>query len=183
MPFAALPGPQPLGTSRTPYSRSPLAAKLEEHRATDFYALLSVSPSATSADIKTAYHRALLASHPDKRDPAGSNPTDIGLLKQAFNTLYTPYLRKHYDALRTASRKSSGPRPAQVISLEEFEETEDTSETSFWVYSCRCGGQYVVTEETLDAGQHLVGCASCSEVVWVGYELVEDADADALQAR
>ncbi|KAH9849192.1 hypothetical protein C2E23DRAFT_888381 [Lenzites betulinus] len=152
------------------------AVKLAEHRAPDYYALLSVSPTAPAADIKAAYHRALLASHPDKRDRPGSQSADIGLLKQAFNTLYTPSLRKEYDALRFASNKPGGPRPAQVISLEEFEESEGASETSRWVYPCRCGGQYVVTEETLDAGQHLVGCASCSEVVWVGYELVDDVE-------
>lgn len=56
--------------------------------------------------------------------------------------------------------------------MEEFEERED-AEDSLWVYPCRCGGQYVVTEQMLDAGQHLVGCASCSEVVWAGYELAE----------
>lgn len=71
-----------------------------------------------------------------------------------------------------SSRKPTGPRPAQVISLEEFEERGD-AEDGLWVYPCRCGGQYVVTEQMLDAGQHLVGCASCSEVVWVGYELAE----------
>jgi diphthamide biosynthesis protein 4 len=26
----------------------------------------------------------------------------------------------------------------------------------------------------MDAGRHLVGCESCSEVVWVGYEPAND---------
>ncbi|KAI0368894.1 hypothetical protein BV20DRAFT_1036817 [Pilatotrama ljubarskyi] len=135
--------------------------------------LLSVSPSASAVQIKAAYHRALLASHPDKRDTPGPDTPDIGLLKHAFNTLYTPSLRKEYDALRAASGKSAGPRPAQVVSLEEFEENQD-AEASTWTYPCRCGGEYVVTEEMLEAGQHLVGCASCSEAIWVGYELADE---------
>ncbi|KAL7285058.1 hypothetical protein ACG7TL_000149, partial [Trametes sanguinea] len=140
----------------------------------DYYELLAVSPSASSADIKAAYHRALLVYHPDKRDSGSTTPTvDIGLLKQAFNTLYTPELRKEYDAARSASGKQHGPRPAQVVSLEEFEEGEGPDGTT-WAYPCRCGGQYVVTEEMLDAGQHMVGCGSCSEAVWAGYELVEE---------
>ncbi|KAI0640111.1 hypothetical protein C8Q77DRAFT_109981, partial [Trametes polyzona] len=166
-------------TSDSSSRQTAIAAKLAEQPAVDYYALLSVSPSASPADIKAAYHRALLASHPDKRDHLHRSATaDIGILKDAFNTLYTPSLRKEYDALR--SGKQSGPRPAQVVSLEEFEEREDAG-TNVWVYSCRCGGQYIVTEGMLDAGQHLVGCASCSETVWVGYELVEDAEGAAAE--
>ncbi|KAI0756381.1 hypothetical protein C8Q80DRAFT_26326 [Daedaleopsis nitida] len=146
----------------------------------DYYAILALPSSATSAEIKTAYHRALLASHPDKRSSDSSDiGIDIGLLKEAFNILYTPELRKEYDATLETSKKQLGPRPAQVISLEEFEEETDSAR---WTYPCRCGGTYVVTEDLLDAGQHVVGCASCSEVVWVGYELVEEAvNADAKQ--
>ncbi|KAL1951067.1 hypothetical protein VTO73DRAFT_216 [Trametes versicolor] len=112
------------------------SAKLAEHRVPDYYALLSVSPSASPTHIKAAYHRALLASHPDKRDFATADSADIGLLQQAFHTLYTPDLRKEYDVLRASSRKPTGPRPAQVISLEEFEERGD-AEDSLWVYPCR----------------------------------------------
>ncbi|KAI0334045.1 hypothetical protein GY45DRAFT_142979, partial [Cubamyces sp. BRFM 1775] len=148
----------------------------------DYYELLSVSPSASPADIKAAYHRALLASHPDKRELVNGlskfADIDIGLLKQAFNTLYTPSLRKEYDVRRSASGNPRGPRPAQVISLEDFEEREGPDGTT-WAYPCRCGGQYVVTEDMLDAGQHLVGCGSCSEAVWAGYELVEDTEGSA----
>lgn len=150
-------------------------AKLAEHRVPDYYALLAVSPSASSADIKAAYHRALLASHPDKRNSiTAPNSADIGQLKQAFHTLNTPSLRKEYDTLRASSDTPRGPRPAQVISLEEF--NEEDGEAVVWAYPCRCGGRYMVTEEMLDAGQHLVGCTSCSEVVWAGYELVDIAE-------
>ncbi|KAI0778822.1 hypothetical protein BD413DRAFT_705714, partial [Trametes elegans] len=138
----------------------------------DYYDLLAVSTSASAADVKAAYHRALLASHPDKHGATLRGDVDIGLLKQAFHTLYTPALRKEYDAARASARSAGGPRPAQVVSLEEFAETEGAEGTT-WAYLCRCGGQYVVTEDALESGQHLVGCVSCSEVVWVGYELVE----------
>lgn len=135
----------------------------------DYYAILSISPSATPAEIKAAYHRLLLACHPDKRVPENAEDgVDIGLLKDAFRTLHTPELRDQYDRLRSSSGTFLGPRPAQVISLEEFDEAD-----SRWTYPCRCGGTYIVTEEMLDAGQHLVGCASCSEVIWVGYEVAQ----------
>ena len=46
----------------------------------------------------------------------------------------------------------------------------------FWLWAAaeHRDTTYVVTEKILDEGQHLVACANCSEVVWVGYELAED---------
>ncbi|KAI0652547.1 hypothetical protein C8Q79DRAFT_997565 [Trametes meyenii] len=139
----------------------------------DYYGLLAIPYSASSADVKAAYHRALLAYHPDKH-ASRNHSVDIGLLKQAFSTLYDPHLRKNYDSLRTSVR-IGGPRPAQVVSLEDFEESEDANGNR-WTYPCRCGGHYVVTEDMLDAGQHLVGCTSCSEAVWAGYKLVQEGE-------
>ncbi|KAI0095060.1 hypothetical protein BDY19DRAFT_1081067 [Irpex rosettiformis] len=139
--------------------------------------LLSISPSATVSEVKSAYHRALLKYHPDKQITPQTQPpasyNDIGLLKLAYETLVVPETRAKYDADRT--RKSISPRPAQVISLEDFTELDDDPG---WTYGCRCGGAYVIMEQDLEKGQHLVGCNSCSEVIWAGYELVtEDKDA------
>jgi diphthamide biosynthesis protein 4 len=85
-----------------------------------------------------------------------------------------PELRAKYDARRT--EQSSLPRPAQVVSLEDFTESDNNIA---WTYPCRCSGIYVITEEEMEKAQHLVGCSSCSEVVWVGYELAADEAGDA----
>jgi len=81
-------------------------------------------------------------------------------------TLSTPNLRAEYDSLRSVTSKSA-PRPAQIVSLDDFEESgsDDT-----WRYICRCGGMYRITSREMEEGHHLVGCSSCSEVIWVGYE-------------
>ena len=118
------------------------------------------------AQIKSAYHRTLLQSHPDKKKT--SEPIDIALIKEAYSTLSNPQLRAEYDAQHSYS--TAPPRPAQVVSLEDFEEVE--AEGS-WRYTCRCGGLYLITFTLMDEGEHLVACNSCSEVVWVGYELAE----------
>ncbi|KAG2365458.1 hypothetical protein BDR07DRAFT_1276809, partial [Suillus spraguei] len=141
----------------------------------DFYQLLGITHDAPLSTIKSAYHKALLASHPDKRSFSAAIPlvdVDIALLKEAYSTLSNVSSRVAYDnILRNAQVKTSpGPRPAQVISLEDFEETAD----GVWTHACRCGGIYRIIEEDMDAGRHLVGCESCSEVVCVGYELVDD---------
>lgn len=79
-------------------------------------------------------------------------------------TLSTPNLRAEYDSSRD-SPSTTGPRPAQVISLDEFEEGVD-----MWRHDCRCGGMYRITSLEMEEGHHLVACNSCSEVIWVGYE-------------
>ena len=143
----------------------------------DYYAILSISSNASPSEVKAAYHRALLVYHPDKQTPDEITvPIDMDLLKQAFTTLYDPELKANYDAARTARMTQLGPRPAQVISLDDFTQQGDADER--WTYPCRCGGDYVVTGETLDREEHLVGCTSCSEVVWAGYEAIEDAECD-----
>ena len=133
----------------------------------DFYQLLSISKDDSMAQIKSAYHRTLLQSHPDKIK-SSSESIDIALIKEAYSTLSNPQLRAEYDAQRSYSATPS--RPAQVVSLEDFEEVE---EEESWRYACRCGGSYLITSTLMDEGEHLVACNSCSEVVWVGYELVE----------
>jgi len=148
----------------------------------DYYSLLSVSPSASSAEIKQAYRRILLLYHPDKHTlPDGvaqaqpiSTAIDVGLLKEAYTTLTSSALRAAYDSRRIREPRSGDPRPAQIISLEDFDEIGQDAEVAKWAHSCRCGGSYVITETAMEAGEHLVGCDSCSEVVWVGFELAEE---------
>lgn len=137
----------------------------------DFYQVLRVPRDALLLDVKQAYHRILLSSHPDKRkDESPDSPAfDVGLIQQAYMTLSNPEARKAYDAL-LAARSASGPRPAQVLSLEEFTESIDDAGIGHWSYSCRCGGTYHIDDVQLEADVHLLGCESCSEVIWVGYE-------------
>ncbi|KAN0138231.1 hypothetical protein V8E53_004120 [Lactarius tabidus] len=147
---------------------------------TDYYSLLGITRTASPNTIKAAYHRALLRLHPDKQRPTStddlSSPppsaANIGLLQDAYLTLSTTAQRATYDAQSELSRKAP-PRPAQVVSLEDF----DCLDTA-WSLACRCGGTYRVTEDDLECGRHLVGCESCSEVVWIGYEMVEEVSGE-----
>jgi diphthamide biosynthesis protein 4 len=146
---------------------------------TDYYTLLCTTRSASPNTIKAAYRRALLRLHPDKlRQHADDDPaqlTDVGLLHDAFVTLSSSALRTAYDARSESSRAS--PRPAQVVSLDLFDCLEGSDGAiSTWALACRCGGKYEVTENDLERGLHLVGCGDCSEVIWVGYEIVQELD-------
>ena len=100
------------------------------------------------------------------------------MIKQAYAILSSPEARAKYDASLAVLGRSTGPRPAQVVSLEEFDEMEVEGREVEWMYGCRCGGRYHITEADMERGQHVVGCSSCSEVVWVGYEVVDGDDAN-----
>jgi len=137
-----------------------------------------VPRDASSADVKAAYHRVLLQLHPDKRK-SSTHHVDIALIKEAYTVLSDKERRFVYDShLKKQTYVTTAPRPAQVISLEEFEDesignVEDVSEGGPWRYQCRCGGTYRITSELMDKGEHLIACNGCSEVIWVGYEIVE----------
>ncbi|KAJ7668827.1 hypothetical protein B0H14DRAFT_3538934 [Mycena olivaceomarginata] len=135
----------------------------------DLYAVLNLAPGASPAEIKAAYHRALLAAHPDKNNTSQPTP-DIAAIKDAYRVLSSP-------ALHAKAKVVQDPRPAQVISLVDFDEHGDDA----WTHACRCGGAYAITGAEMDRGVHLVPCTSCSEVVWVGYELAERSSAGRLR--
>ncbi len=145
---------------------------------TDYYTLLHITRSASPNTIKAAYHRALLRLHPDKLRQRADDPVqlaNVGLLQDAFVTLSSSALRTAYDA--RAELSSTSPRPAQVVSLERFDCLEGSDGArSTWTLACRCGGKYEITEDDLEHGLHLVGCGDCSEVIWVGYEMVQEVD-------
>jgi diphthamide biosynthesis protein 4 len=140
----------------------------------DYYIVLQLSSDATLADIKRAYQSMLLVVHPDKRrldshpTPSSENMVTVDHIREAYATLSDPQKRMEYDRHYSGRTNSGGPRPAQVLSLEDLTEEENLER---WTYPCRCGGMFAITEREMDAGVHLIGCISCSEVVWVGYEL------------
>ena len=159
----------------------------------DLYQVLSISRDASRADIKAAYHRALLTHHPDKQkisnstqdlgadipySEASSQNPSVSDIRHAYAILSDHATRLNHNAELafaaqngSSSRVSGSQRPAEVVSLEEFEFLENEQ---VYTHSCRCGSLYRVSEFQLDADTHLIGCQGCSEVIWVGYEAVEE---------
>jgi len=84
------PGPPPGGYARRPaFSQQPPPE--------DLYKILGVSPQASSADIKKAYHRAALKHHPDKNVGDSEANQRFKKVLDAFHTLSDPQLRRRYD--------------------------------------------------------------------------------------
>ena len=71
----------------------------------DLYAVLDVSPQATFADIRTAYRKAALHSHPDK---GGSEEAFLNV-SLAFEVLSSESSRAKYDRRRHQSEKQPAP--------------------------------------------------------------------------
>lgn len=71
-----------------------------QHRG-DLYGLLGISPTATKAEIKSAYKKAALKWHPDvnKAADATSRFNDV---KNAYQTLADADTRRRYDTLRNS---------------------------------------------------------------------------------
>lgn len=123
---------------------------------------------------------------------------DAALLKEAYETLMSRELRTEYDILlaharlqyhhhdledefddsarRRWNQSYQQSRPAHIVSLDEFDEANDVEEA--WEYPCRCGGAFRITEAQMEEDFHLVSCPGCSEVIWVGYEVVEEGEDD-----
>jgi len=106
-------------------------------------------------------------------DTSNTSPS-ISLIQEAHVTLSDPALRAAHDESLSAgsglaSSVRGGQRPAEVVSLEEFEE-----DGAVWTHPCRCGASYSIGEDQLEKDVHLIGCQGCSEVVWVGYEALEE---------
>ena len=72
----------------------------------NYYAILGVSPQASAAEIKKAYHVRARQLHPDK-NPKKDTTRDFQYLQEAYNVLKNPEMRRQYDSNPFASGASS----------------------------------------------------------------------------
>ena len=75
--------------------------------ATDFYALLGVTPDATSAQIKSAYRKLAKQYHPDVNDSPDA-AEKFREITEAYDTLTDPARRSLYDLLHGTGRTTFG---------------------------------------------------------------------------
>ncbi|XP_061599214.1 dnaJ homolog subfamily C member 30, mitochondrial-like [Cololabis saira] len=122
--------------SRTPSSSSRCAAQLDRavfirwysghgtraeplyKTKTGYYDVLEVSPSATHAQIKTAYYKQSFVFHPDKNAGSDDATTRFSEISEAYTVLGNKALRRKYDrgllslSDLTATVRPSGRDPA-----------------------------------------------------------------------
>lgn len=145
----------------------------------------AVSPS----DIKKAYHRALLISHPDKTASRKGEATavvsadQVEKVIQAYKVLSNPTTKTAYDNELVRSLKWSQPSAKSAfdgVESYDLEELDYNSDKQSWRLDCRCGNTrgYEVTEAQLEGastdGEVLVQCAGCSLMIRILFETTAD---------
>src|ERR1700736_1737016 len=129
-------------------------------------------------EIKVAYHRALLAVHPDK--VLGATGAEGDVVREAWKVLSDEKLRKEYDAKLQGISKTTMPTPGGSVVKKAFVnvDLDDMKHVDGhgYTFPCRCGesGGFAVTEADLEKGRDVVECRGCSSWIRVSYELLPD---------
>jgi curved DNA-binding protein CbpA len=82
----------------------------------DYYAVLGVEPSASSADLRSAFRQAVLRHHPDRSASSELATRRTSVLNRAWAELRDPLRRLHYDRALEQGTAATLPWP-----LEEHE--------------------------------------------------------------
>lgn len=126
-----------------------------------YYNILNVSPNASVEDIKKAYKRLLIVTHPDKNI---GRETEFIAIKKAWEILSNPEHRKIYDA-KLEFQALQTFAISDKIFFKEFE----VDEAGNYTFSCRCQNDYVITQEDADYLVKYVSCCGCSSTIEIIY--------------
>lgn len=80
----------------------------------DYYSILELAPSASTADIKKAYRRLALLHHPDKNNNDAESAALFAEVKEAYEVLMDPAKKEYYLQQRWY-RQSTGSRKSQAV--------------------------------------------------------------------
>ncbi|KAN0022255.1 hypothetical protein ACTFIU_004431 [Dictyostelium citrinum] len=165
----------------------------------NYYEILKVSIDADIEEIKKSYRKLALLYHPDKLNKENSieenidspssclennnnnnnnnsnnnnsnnnnNTKDFNDIQIAWETLKDDLLRKQYDSL-LLEKKRQKYSVSDEIDLDDMEYIEENSE---YIYPCRCGDHYIITEDQLSEGSDVVCCSGCSLSIKVIYQM------------
>lgn len=114
----------------------------------DYYAILEVSPSATPQQIRDAYKKAALKSHPDRvshdSPERAARTRKFQQINDAYYTLSDPTRRRDYDSARTYH---FGTGPADDEPEEEIPRPKESGGGFPWSTFGFGGGKASTTEE------------------------------------
>ncbi|KAJ1647135.1 hypothetical protein LPJ64_001466 [Coemansia asiatica] len=99
--------------------------------ATDYYALLGVSSTATSEEIRTAYMKKAVRTHPD-RNPSPTATQEFQQLADAYYTLSDPARRATYDRDRPHTTEHADAENVFGDVFEDLLRPEVVSNSAFW---------------------------------------------------
>ena len=130
----------------------------------DLYETLQVSKDASQEDIKKSYQQLILRHHPDKAKEQDGNLQMFLKIDEAYKVLKDPLTRKEYD-----SKRFQESTRCQMIIHDTLERTDflydETNEVHYYV--CKCGGWYILDEESSEEKEYIICCDECSLVIKV----------------
>ena len=128
----------------------------------DLYSILGVPPDISAEDLKRAFQSLALKHHPDK-----SGDVEIfSRIREAYEALSSPRRRQEYDRKRQWQEDQTIFAVSDEVALSEMA-FDDAEQMHF--YECRCGGDYVLTQEERAQGVNIVGCTNCGLHVKVNF--------------
>ena len=131
----------------------------------DLYGILGCTPDSSYEELKQAYHRKILESHPDKGNDSSKSTEEFQEIKSAWLILGNSDLRREYDIkCRQADLETQGALIYARLNPTELEPTEDEDILS---YQCRCGNNYLVQKTDLEEANTVihVPCQDCTFVI------------------
>ncbi|OQR96068.1 hypothetical protein ACHHYP_17031 [Achlya hypogyna] len=130
------------------------------------YDVLGVAADCSQVELKTAYHAAILQSHPDK-SKATDDTSSFQDVHAAYQTLRTAESRRAYDLSLQEAKLRDEKRISDEVDLEDM---IYNAEDECYSYACRCGEHYFISVEELEDGTDVVPCDGCSLNIRVLYE-------------
>ncbi|XP_054633304.1 dnaJ homolog subfamily C member 24 isoform X1 [Dunckerocampus dactyliophorus] len=156
----------------------------------DLYAVLGASPSDSFHELRHRYQKLALQCHPDRLGDVCDSEAESGMrmfleIDAAWRILSDHSARRQYDQERRAQQLKQDWLVDSTVSVEDMTWNE---EGCVYTYCCRCGGQFSITQEEMEAemqwrqganeeeeaveGHHVVVCCNtCSLSVYVTYPL------------
>lgn len=126
----------------------------------DLYSILGVDPNATKNLLKQRYQQLILKYHPDKN---GGNTEDrFTKIRTAWDILSDDNERRRYDAQRKTNDIGDDGNVWKSLTVGEMQKVEE-----MWTEECRCGGEFMLSEEEVSLPWTLVDCDTCSLVIKV----------------
>jgi diphthamide biosynthesis protein 4 len=130
----------------------------------NFYNVLDVPTNASAAQIRVAYHKIVIKLHPDKTGEEYDKDL-LHAVQAAWETLRDPVKRQEYDERLSLMLSEIRTCIYDEVKLSEMNNSED-DDTSFSL-DCRCGGEFFVSKEDLEAGFNLIPCSNCSAKILI----------------
>lgn len=122
------------------------------------YDVLHVSTTATQCEIRAAYKKQCLLTHPDKSRGGARSGAEFAAVQRAYAEVKEGCARKRHD------EREKGKRGRCVVT-EVVELSEMECEGELWWRECRCGGSCEISRADVEMGLGdgvEVVCSGCS---------------------